>query len=65
VSNCYDLSLFQIKDYLADPSKFIAAVAAVAPTKQADAPAAKAAAPVKEVEKEESEDEDLGFGLFD
>jgi len=56
----------KIKDYLKDPSKFIAAAAAAAPTKQAAAaPAEKAAAPAKEVEKEESEEEDLGFGLFD
>jgi len=55
----------KIKDYLADPSKFIAAAAAAAPTKAAAPAAAKAAAPVKEVEKEESEEEDLGFGLFD
>jgi len=54
----------KIKDYLADPSKFVAAAAA--PSKPAAAaPAAAAAAPAKEPEKEESEDEDLGFGLFD
>lgn len=50
------------KEYLKDPSKFAAAVAA--PT--AAAPAKAAAAPAKE-EKEESEeeDDDMGFGLFD
>jgi len=50
------------KEYLKDPSKFAAAVAA--PT--AAAPATAAAAPAKE-EKEESEeeDDDMGFGLFD
>jgi large subunit ribosomal protein LP0 len=50
-----------VKEFLKDPSKFVAAVAAVAPT--AAAPAAK-----KEEAKEESEhesDDDMGFGLFD
>lgn len=51
----------QIKEFLADPSKFAAAAAASAP---AAAPAAAAAAPAKVEEKEES-DEDMGFGLFD
>ena len=50
----------QIKAFLADPSKFAAAVAAPS----AAAPAAAAAAPAKVEEKEES-DEDMGFGLFD
>merc|ERR1711944_213998 len=50
----------QLKEYLADPSKFAAAAAAAAPA--AAAPAAK-----KEEKKEESEeeDDDMGFGLFD
>jgi len=49
----------QLKEYLADPSKFAAAAAAAAP---AAAPEAK-----KEEKKEESEeeDDDMGFGLFD
>lgn len=51
-----------MKEYLADPSKFAAAVAAVAPAASAAAPAA-AAAPAKE--ESESEDDDMGFGLFD
>jgi len=53
----------KLKEYLADPSKFAAAVAA--PT-----PAAAAAAPAetkkeKEEEKEDSEEEDFGLGMFD
>jgi len=53
----------KLKEYLADPSKFATAAApSAAPTQVADskAPAAK-----KEEVKEESEDEDMGFGLFD
>ncbi len=48
----------QTKEYLKDPSKFAAAVAA---------PAASAGAEKVEAKKEESEseDEDMGFGLFD
>jgi len=48
-----------IKEYLADPSKFVVAAAA--------APAAEADAGKKEEVKEESEesDDDMGFGLFD
>jgi len=52
----------KVKEYLADPSKFAAAVSASAPAAASAAPAAEAK---KEEEKEESEDEDLGFGLFD
>ncbi|KAK6759800.1 hypothetical protein RB195_021396 [Necator americanus] len=51
----------QLKEYLADPSKF---AAAAAPAATAAAPAAAAETKKEEV-KEESEDEDLGFGLFD
>lgn len=52
----------KIKEYLADPSKFAAAApVAAAPA----AAAASAPAAVKEEVKEESEDEDMGFGLFD
>jgi len=49
-----------IKEYLADPSKFAAAVATTAPV--ADAGGKK-----EEAKKEESEesDDDMGFGLFD
>jgi len=54
----------QVKEYLADPSKFAAAVKTAAPTGTAVAAASTAAAPAKEEEKEES-DEDMGFGLFD
>lgn len=52
-----------VKEFLKDPSKFVAAAAASAP---AAAPAA-ASAPKKEEKKEESEeeDDDMGFGLFD
>jgi len=53
----------RLKEYLKDPSKF----ASAAPVASA-APAAAAAAPAaakKEDVKEESEDEDMGFGLFD
>uniref|UniRef100_A0A183C033 Large ribosomal subunit protein uL10 n=1 Tax=Globodera pallida TaxID=36090 RepID=A0A183C033_GLOPA len=54
----------KLKEYLADPSKFAAAVAATAPA--AAAPAAKeAAAPAKKEEEKEESDDDMGFGLFD
>jgi len=48
-----------IKEFLADPSKFVVAAATEAP--------AEAAAEKKEEQKEESEesDDDMGFGLFD
>lgn len=51
-----------VKEFLKDPSKFVAAVAA--PAAAAGAPAAKK----EEAKKEESEpesDDDMGFGLFD
>lgn len=53
----------KIKEFLKDPSSF---VAAAAPTVEAPAPAA-AEEPKKEEKKEESEDsdEDMVFGLFD
>lgn len=51
----------KIKEYLADPSKFVVAAAPAAAT--GAAPAA-AAAPAKVEEKEESDD-DMGFSLFD
>jgi len=50
----------EIKEILANPSKF----AAAAPVAAAAAPAAAKAEEKKEEKKEES-DEDLGFGLFD
>lgn len=52
----------QTKEYLKDPSKFAAAVAAAAPAAAAPAEAKK-----EEAKKEESEesDDDMGFGLFD
>jgi len=50
-----------MKEYLADPSKFVAKAAPSAPV--AAAPTAKAAPKVEE--KEEEEDEDFGMGLFD
>lgn len=55
----------QTKEYLKDPSKFAALVAAAAPV--AATKAAAAPAPAKAEVKEESEhsDEDMGFGLFD
>lgn len=57
----------KIKEYLKDPSKFAAAVAATAPAPKAAEKAGKAAAPAKK-EKEpepESDEEDMGMGLFD
>jgi len=55
----------QIKDFLANPSKF----AAAAPPPAASAPAKGGAKPAKEEKKKEEEkpeeDEDMGFGLFD
>ncbi|XP_067013724.1 large ribosomal subunit protein uL10 [Anabrus simplex] len=52
-----------VKEYLKDPSKFVAAAAAA----PAAAPAAAEAPAKKEEKKEESEsdDDDMGFGLFD
>ncbi|XP_059139104.1 large ribosomal subunit protein uL10-like [Physella acuta] len=52
------------KEYLKDPSKFAVAAAPVAAAKTAAAPAAAAKAPVKE-ESDKSDDDDMGFGLFD
>jgi len=54
----------KIKEYLKDPSKFIAAAPAT-PVAAVAAPAAKKEEAKKEVVKEESEDEDMGMGLFD
>jgi len=52
----------EIKEFLADPSKFASAVAAAAP---ASAPAAKAAESKPAAEEEEESDDDMGFSLFD
>lgn len=52
----------QVKEYLADPSKFAAAATAAAPAAAAEAPKEEAA-PAKKVEEEES-DEDFGMDLF-
>jgi large subunit ribosomal protein LP0 len=52
-----------VKEFLKDPSKFVAAAVAAAPAAGAGAPAKK-----EEAKKEESEpesDDDMGFGLFD
>lgn len=49
----------QLKEYLADPSKFAAAAPAAA------APAAAAPAAAKKEEPKEESDDDMGFGLFD
>ena len=48
-----------LKEYLADPSKFVAAASAATPAAEAEAPAPAAQ------EESESEDEDMGFSLFD
>lgn len=54
----------KIKEYLADPSKFVVAAAPAAAAAAAPAAAAAKKEEVKEEKKEES-DEDMGFGLFD
>lgn len=51
-----------VKEFLKDPSKFVAAAAAAAPA--AEAKAEKKEEKKKE-ESEEEEDDDMGFGLFD
>lgn len=53
-----------VKEFLKDPSKFVAAAAAAAPAASA-APAAKEEAKKKEESEEEGSDDDMGFGLFD
>jgi large subunit ribosomal protein LP0 len=57
----------KLKEYLADPSKFAAAVAASAPAAAGGGGESAKAEEKKEEAKEESEseDEDMGFGLFD
>jgi len=54
----------KLKEYLADPSKFAAAVSAPAAKSDA-APAAAAKKEEPKVEEKEESDEDMGFGLFD
>lgn len=53
-----------IKDFIADPSKFVAAVAAVAPAAGAGAKKEEAKKEEKKEESDESDD-DMGFALFD
>jgi len=52
-----------VKEYLKDPSKFVAAAAAPAAASAGSAPAAEKKEEV--VEEEEESDDDMGFGLFD
>lgn len=52
-----------IKEYIKDPSKFVAAAVAAAPA--AAAPAGKVEAKKEEKEESEASDDDMGFGLFD
>lgn len=54
-----------IKEFVADPSKFLAAAAASAPVAAAGGGAAEAKKEEKKVESESEEDDDMGFGLFD
>jgi len=54
-----------IKDFLADPSKFAAAIAETATDDTADAAAEEATPQAKEESSEEESDDDMGFGLFD
>lgn len=53
-----------IKDFIADPSKFVAAAAAVAPAAGAGAKKEEAKKEEKKEESDESDD-DMGFALFD
>ncbi|KAA3454098.1 60S acidic ribosomal protein P0-like [Gossypium australe] len=55
----------KVKEYLADPSKFAVAVAAVDTDAGAAPAAAPAAAEEKKPEPEEESDDDMGFSLFD
>jgi large subunit ribosomal protein LP0 len=50
-----------VKEFLKDPSKFVAAVAAAAPAAAAEEKKEEA----KKEESEEESDDDMGFGLFD
>ena len=58
------LLYFQAKEFVKDPSKFAAVATAAAPA-AAEAAVSKPAETKKVEEPEESEDEDMGFGLFD
>jgi large subunit ribosomal protein LP0 len=51
-----------IKEFIKDPSKFVAAAASAAPAAAAPAAAKKEE---KKEESEEEEDDDMGFGLFE
>lgn len=53
-----------IKEFIKDPSKFVAAAAATAPAAAAASPKAEEKKEAKK-EESESEDDDMGFGLFD
>ncbi|KAL6533129.1 hypothetical protein OROMI_027241 [Orobanche minor] len=59
----------KVKEYLADPSKFVVAVAPIVGAESVGAPSAAATGNSKEEEKKEEDadesDGDLGFGLFD
>jgi large subunit ribosomal protein LP0 len=56
----------KMKEYLKDPKKFAAAVAAAAPAAPAGkAPAAEAKKEAPKKEEKEEEEDDMGFGLFD
>ncbi|THD20371.1 Deoxyribonuclease [Fasciola hepatica] len=57
----------KIKEYLSDPSKFVAAAAPAAPAAAAPAASAKKeeAAPAAPAKEESESDSDIGMGLFD
>lgn len=58
-------SLFQTKEYLADPSKFAAAAAPAAAAPAAGGGKGAGKKEEKKPEPEEESDDDMGFGLFD
>lgn len=53
------------KEYLKDPSKFVAAAASSAPAASAGAGAKAESKKEEKKEESEEEDDDMGFGLFD
>jgi len=55
----------KLKEFLKDPSKFAAAVAASAPAVAAPAAGKKEEAKKEAKQEEPEEEEDMGFGLFD
>ncbi|XP_022996175.1 60S acidic ribosomal protein P0-like [Cucurbita maxima] len=55
----------KVKEYLEDPSKFVAAVAVSAVADSSSATAAAAAVEEKKEEPAEESDDDMGFSLFD